>query len=704
MTAVQYQRFLRGKSQAERDEMVAAEQNVCEQFCQTVRILHERYAGFVSTVSPLLFRTLAKLSVVNGPGTGGLGTKCLFCLSELGKAHEEEVLDLVEEMLLPELQMIPSWQETTSADLSVAETLVTGLNFFGPTEPYFRPSVILGYRHESFYFSRKMSKVVKKLCEFFRHDVAGNVPTEQCAHASPQFAALLKHCVASPEVASLPVAKDTIPEMLHFLFTEKQIHAEESSPARAKMFKDYLKTAIFMMVHTKDDAVVRSLMPCLELFASQVQQLARTGPLNDLSAGVCAAMALLMDAITCMMVLNPEALAIFISQNPTEKGVFEKHLPFLIDIMNEQIAEPLLLSASLRCFNVVLTHSAKTRAAWIELAVRPTYEKPAGVLEIILPYMGGKKYRAIYERCATILDGSGEGEKQSIVTPPLAMCYNMFVHECLIALVDFVKVFTSLADTDSFCDKMSELLNQRGREKILFSLLSVPDQVVQESAMGCIRCVSLDELEADEIEFLVGMLDVSKPGQNIQGGLLFAVLNQLRELCVNEGSTASKVFRNQFVEVTSRYVFDILHKNLLIITYSKEANDAKAKLNFGCLDYLLVVSKAPQLRAHLRLKELSCGRMPAILKAEESISEMTEQDVFVERTWSGRNLEALLSALTGPQKLSVRSPQAFRVFVRIADVLQGRPDSLEPLAELKYDVLDGKLYVDVLALRLRGGS
>ena len=70
-----------------------------EQFCQTVRLLHERYSGYVSTVSPLLFRTLAKLSRVNGPGTVCL-LKLIklinfFTISAFVLLFEEEKLKLI---------------------------------------------------------------------------------------------------------------------------------------------------------------------------------------------------------------------------------------------------------------------------------------------------------------------------------------------------------------------------------------------------------------------------------------------------------------------------------------------------------------------------------------------------------------------------------------------------------------------------------
>ncbi|CAD7967590.1 unnamed protein product, partial [Amoebophrya sp. A25] len=642
--------------------------------------------------------------VVNGAATGKLGTKCLFCLSELGRAQEREVLDLVEEILIPELQTVSTWQdEDNTGETKIAETLVTGLNFFGPTEPYFRSSIILNYVQQSSYFSRKMARVVRCLCEFYKADVASHVPVNERAHMSPQFVCLLKHCMSNRSMATLPIARETIPDMLFRTFQEKQIGTEETGDRR-KMFSDYMRVTCLMIAYAPVESV-RVLMPCLETWAAMVQQLSRVASMADMPLPTCGMISLLIDAIASMCAQSTEALNLIASKQKTEAGVIERLLPYTIDLINQQIAEPRLLSAGLRLWCIILNHSARLRDLWIEDVIRASAEKPAGVLELLLPYMGGKKYKALYDYCATILenaDGKGSGEqKQVIVTPPLAMCYNMFAHEAFISLVEFVKVFTSLANEDAVCDRMSEILNSKGREKLLFSLLSVPDSFVQEAVMGCIRCVSLDELEEEEIAFLVDMLDVSKPGQKIQSGLLQAVLNQLRALCVAEGSVASQVFRSRFVEKTSKYVFDILAKNSNIVTYSKADADVKAKLNFACLDFLRAVSASAAMRTHLRAPHLSVDALPTLLKTEENVADIMDQDIFVERTWSGRNLEALLACLSGPSKLTAKGKQAFRVFVRIADVLEGRPDSVEPLSEMKHDVIDGRLYVDVLALRER---
>ena len=70
--------------------------------------------------------------------------------------------------------------------------------------------------------------------------------------------------------------------------------------------------------------------------------------------------------------------------------------------------------------------------------------------------------------------------------------------------------------------------------------------------MSCIKCVSLDELEEEEIGFLVQMLSVK--GTDIaQESLLSAVLRQLISLSDADGSKASDVFKSTFTESAVGY-------------------------------------------------------------------------------------------------------------------------------------------------------
>ena len=347
----------------------------------------------------------------------------------------------------------------------------------------------------------------------------------------------------------------------------------------------------------------------------------------------------------------------------------------------------------------------------------------------------------------SVVETGSKKKKSMAVAPPLSMCNDLYILEAFISIIDFIKVFTLLSSTDPFCERISEELNKRGREKILFSLLSIPDATVQESVMACIRCVKLNELEEEEIAFLVNMLDVAnvvadvsnQPKPKALGGggkrrasqdrqqieekepklqerLLFAVINQLRDLVLQSdggSNAASECFRSKYVERTVHFIFEIMVRNLKRTTSTREEALLKHKLSFGCLDFIITVSKQLSLRGYLRNKKLMLQVFPRILKYEERTNDQnSSQDVFVERSWAGRSLAALLSTLTHNMsivdggklhplelKLSAKKKQAFRVFMRIADVLEGRPDSFENLNELKFDVGNGVFYVEMLAFR-----
>ena len=46
----------------------------------------------------------------------------------------------------------------------------------------------------------------------------------------------------------------------------------------------------------------------------------------------------------------------------------------------------------MRTFYIVFVQSVKYREMWGELVIQPTQEKQSGILDQLLPYLGGKKY------------------------------------------------------------------------------------------------------------------------------------------------------------------------------------------------------------------------------------------------------------------------------------------------------------------------
>ncbi len=409
MTRFQLQRHLKTISAEALEELQKQEKLTTDAFIESINRVHDHYCGpsavamgrSVPLVASVLFRTLAKLSVVQGPGSGELGSKCLIELASLGKSNEKQVLDLLEEAILPELEKSTGWSDP------LAQCLVKGLCYFCPPEPYFRGSILVTQSLHGdgvSYFSGKLKIVTKMLCQFFQSDkVTNSSNIEASTRMQPSVSEILKHCLSNRENAQMDCCRDILPDVLLQLFTHKEIHPDEPNRHRRKLFCDYLKITIYMLLYNRDVSV-RKLMPLVDLFVGYVQQLGRAGNLIDLDPIQPYIMSLLSDVVCLFIKLSPEVMSAFCEahsealagaetggrppQNQAEK--FGKHLQFLIDQVNVQIAEPCMLTAGLRTLYVICSgNSVRYRQIWMSESVRSTVEKPAGLLELILPYLGG---------------------------------------------------------------------------------------------------------------------------------------------------------------------------------------------------------------------------------------------------------------------------------------------------------------------------
>ena len=60
------------------------------------------------------------------------------------------------------------------------------------------------------------------------------------------------------------------------------------------------------------------------------------------------------------------------------------------------------------------------------------------------------------------------------------------MHDVFSGLVNFIGVFSDYSDTEEFCNKVAEALNDRGRDSILVNMLCCPSPQVQNAVMHCI--------------------------------------------------------------------------------------------------------------------------------------------------------------------------------------------------------------------------
>jgi len=613
------------------EDKLGAHTILADKFMQSVRLLVEREQQEAS----LLYRILAKLSIIAGPRTGNLGKAALATLADLANQSEatrDEILSLIDELVLPLV---------TDGPKNVVAEIIHSLHLFKS------PRLAL---------SLKNPTVLTTLCELFK---------TQGDDERDDIVGLLAEAASIEESAKLMCQEDIV----GMVSSSLQSRAMVNSPERRPVLHNFLKMSQLLLLYNPDEVVeifVGDDMP--HSLVDTLQNIFRSG-VNRMDLSLCVTAAKMMDLITVLWNVHPDTMTLMCDPNEVfgESDQFpDGYMGILLAAPLEQIADPVLLSASLRGINAML-NNPKLRVTWEKRIIVTTSDHSLGCLDHLLPYLGGKKYKPLYENAAAHMDFSSGS------IPPVATCDSVIVHEVFCELIRFIEIFTSLADEDKFCDEISAELNKKGRERILFNLLSVPSDAVQDAVLSCLRLVPLDEMDSEEIDFMISMLEPDAVRE--KEGLLSEVLKQLEKLCQDESET----FRTVHAPKATEKCFEILKVNSERDTYGFPIEEEeKTRLSNACIDYLMTMSASPspQMRRYLRTKQYA-QYLKEIFKNEEMTHSFTNDDILIERTWTGRNLEALLSCLGSRDRLDVYSRQAFRVVARVADVLEGRSDSLD---------------------------
>eukprot|EP00746_Dinoflagellata_sp_MGD_P068904 gnl/MRDRNA2_/MRDRNA2_28286_c0_seq1.p1 gnl/MRDRNA2_/MRDRNA2_28286_c0~~gnl/MRDRNA2_/MRDRNA2_28286_c0_seq1.p1 ORF type:complete len:1337 (+),score=272.29 gnl/MRDRNA2_/MRDRNA2_28286_c0_seq1:487-4011(+) len=335
------------------------------------------------------------------------------------------------------------------------------------------------------------------------------------------------------------------------------------------------------------------------------------------------------------------------------------------------VADPMLLASSLRAIRVVLGN-IEMREEFIREIV-----DDLGRMTPLLPYLGNKKYDPLYNLAEKHQKSYDPKRAVEVQAPALAALSNRLVHHAFVAIIELIEFFTAETE-DPLCKIVSETLNDQGRETALFTLLDVPSDDVKTAVMKCIEKVQLDQLESEEIGFLLKLMSDSK---NIGAGkteeLLKRVIGLLDRLVLDHSSLAGEAFMKDHSEVAIHEIFGILARNEERQTYGNlEEEEEKTLLSLGCISFLRSCGRRLELRRFLRNPQAK-QYVIEILKNEDDLHTPSNPDIIVERTMTGTSVETLLISFAGVDRLSANKKVAFRAAQRIADVLEGRSDLLD---------------------------
>lgn len=630
---------------AKADNAKQAMAGAIEDFAQCIIMLIERS----DEARVMLLRCLAKMSVIH---IAGLGEQCCEILDKLmmgGDDEEDQILQIIKDIMVPQLLQIKLNDPSASVMLKGLANLDT---------------MKLG---------EALSPLVYRLAEWFCDPAAG---------INDNIITLLTE-VTSIRANALKAVELGVPEqVVNILETQKNL-TQNSLPIYLNIVQ-IIKNTGSLNTATADfycEKKANGAKPIHEKLIAQLRQNMAGNDLTRLGRMDLKTASIVMDALVALMEQSETVLTECLDGIEGSGGFHIEKLFFLAPQM--PLADPMILASSIDGLRVMLqnpnTHPQVTlrKGEFIKGLLKQIVEAMQK-LSPLLQYLSDKKYYQLYS--LAMLHSPSRAEA-NVMAPPLGMLHNRIMHTAFVAIIRFIEFFTACED-EPLCAEVSSNLNQEQRETILFRLLEIPSDEVKHAVMDCIKRVNLEELETEEIGFLVRLIADNKDlGAGKTEELLEKVINQLQRLAEDTEGPAGECFRRDHAVKSMYEVFKVVEANSARKTYDNwDEEQEKIKLSQACVCFLRCVSAMPDMRKFLRDKDKQ-DTLKETLKNEDMLHSPMSEEIIIERTWTGRSVEALLLCFAGQDRVEVTGKVGFRVAQRLADVLDGRSDLIEMASE-----------------------
>ncbi|KAL8448742.1 hypothetical protein Emag_003868 [Eimeria magna] len=248
----------------------------------------------------------------------------------------------------------------------------------------------------------------------------------------------------------------------------------------------------------------------------------------------------------------------------------------------------------------------------------------------------------------------------------------------------------ALRDQDK---SLAEALFEAHREVAIVNVLAVKNDEVLFSAVECLNSIPVRFITSQTVAHLVTVLRrLPYPHTGLTSSVLQAVVRLLARLAASDSPQAAAVLWGQRAEVTVSAVVEVVYKNLSTARWParKSTVENMHRLSKACIDFLLSASLVDSVRDIMRTKAVVSLFAP-VLECEEKLATHPDGfDVILERTWTGRDVSTLVSCLSGLNKLNVKKKVAFRVLCRLADIIEGWPDTPDVGKDMGLRVLCGR--------------
>lgn len=630
----------------------------------------------------MLIRSLAKLGKVEDDF--GMGTSCINCLGWLLKrsaSDEAEILSTVREIIIDPLKY------KKSSDQPVKQIIAGLATFNSPAFPK--------------YLSGLIEWLTKSYCDSGKQADPEITRLMAIATSDPKNTeAALNHGSSNADIG-VDVGSSAamlLPKKVMDVVTQNQ--GLQSNPAQRGTYM-YLLQIIKHMAHTVDQSVSKvveyyetkkfhgELMGHLiKMFSegSSGQAKPNDVDLAKMKLPNIRTCACLIDALVALMSQSKHGILNQLVDGDWDES--HQRTDSIVDYLliapkATPVADPELMAASLSGLRLVLESYGQEKVH----SKHEIMDKIIGGLnkmEDLLKFIdsSSRKYNDLWFAAEkNLAEGDGPGKKMpdSVSAPKFPYLFNPLVCRCFVSIVSLIEFFTMQGkEGDKMCADVSEKLDEKDREKLLFALLAVPNRELKREVIRCISEVDVGHMQSGDVGDLVNIVAGSKDIA-VEEELLEKVIDQLRILMSSENKAKGGgiALRSEHAEKSIVSVLGILRLNAQRRTYTDwEAEGRKTCLSLSCVKYLQVVSMNPDLRKQYMRTRTMTMAMVQVLKLEDELHSPHNPDIIVEKTWAGRSVETLLQSLSGVAQLRAQQKVAYRIISRLADVLEGRPDQM----------------------------
>lgn len=608
----------------------------------------------------LIFRAVAKMSVIDEHHLGEECMKLLRTLTEQFPQVEDKVIGMLQEMIITPLKH--EFQQTPNPRNPRIESYLRILAYFD--SPNFGEA-LKPITHElaQIYYTLTMEGDGYASATLLMERWSSNLDNLK---EEPQvgYSYILSAMLYGIDVETVKLGGVEQKEI--DAFTGVEVVANLSMACNMLTSKQYLVTKVFLAWWPGRPVFWMKIMEKIMLMFGHNKKADASPSLRALTDATERCLAKLFDVIGALMALPDSGdLVQDIVEGHDFRGQLLKYMTCVLD--DDSRSKPIALAGALRMALQIL-RAYQTRQDGPGEAITSQVIVALREMRALVDSlsMSGVNFTNLWQACV-------QNENESLYPKPRELTQPL-VLENFEAIVKLVTFF-SQQDTPLY----SEVRRVVGgnREELMFQLITVPNAKLKDAALECLSSASVADTSASEMESLIGLLDVK--GEELQSSFTYLerIMNQLNKMLTAQSGYGALSLRTTHAKMALDSVLKVFVRTSQC-NPDAEFSKVRVRLLQACLRFLKTAGQNLQdwRQHHLRNKNTAISILTA-LQWEDKLALENVPDISTERTWTGRSVETLLQCFSGLERVRARYKVGFRILCRMADVLDGHSDFLE---------------------------